>query len=173
MHDNFDPVKQQFLDFLHSDGVSEATIKFYASDLNHFEGWLIEKLASQGSLAETISEAFPFLNLEIAQEYKYSLESASNPKSTANRRLSSIRRFGSFIYTSGFLSYDFAQSLTNLPISESKQTRMASADFRHAVDDFERHLLSRKKSPNTVRNYVADVKQFLEWLEAKYEPANT
>ena len=173
MNDNYDRVKQQFLDYLSQDGVSEATLKFYASDLNHFERWLLTKLADLGSVASNLTEAFPYLSPSTAQEYKNSLNSASNPIATINRRLSTLRRFSVFLSESGYLTYDFAQNLTNISASKLKHINTTSASARHAVAEFERHLLAKKKSANTVRNYIADVKQFLEWLEAKYEPATT
>lgn len=155
-----DSVKKSFVNYLDSLGLSSKSHKNYRSDLNHFTSWAIMKIRSFGSYVENLTEVVPFLNLAMAEEYKnYLLDNKTSTK-TINRRLSTLRHFGRHLIASQLIDFDFTQSVTN--ISQRKETQVLESSL---VTDFRSYLEQGKASKNTIKNYVSDVKQFLDWLE--------
>ena len=86
------------------------------------------------------------------------------PEVTINRKLSALRRFSSFLYSKELLSFDFADNLQNISLNASKKT----VDFYSVVEDFKKHLEGNKASKNTIKNYLADIRHFLNWIDSHH-----
>ena len=157
-----DKITKDFFIYLSSLGVSEKSLKFYKSDLSHFSGWITLKVKSLGVLADDFSQAIPFLNKEIALEYRKHLLDNSTPLKTINRRLSTIRHLGRFLLISEILPFDFGTNLTNIPNLDRNQSSY------EVIRDFEKHLEEEKVSKNTIKNYLSDIRQFISWLEINH-----
>lgn len=157
-----DSVKNDFLKYLDSLGLAPKSHKNYRSDLSHFIAWLITKIRSFGSYTETLTESIPFLNLNMASEYKnHMLENQISSK-TINRRLSTVRHLSRFLVSSQILDFDFTEGVQNLSSAKAKRIPVSPL-----VSDFRSYLESEKVSPNTIKNYLSDIRQFLLWLEQK------
>lgn len=156
-----DIIFENFLDYLTNLGVSDKTLKNYKSDLNHFIAWLVLHLRSFGVMAEELKDTVPFLNSELANDYKQFMlaNSAISPK-TANRRLSTLRNLSRFLLVSQVLDHDFAQEITN----HRDNPKQINA-FGDLISEFEKYLGIEKVSQNTSKNYISDIRQFLSWLE--------
>ncbi len=160
LENQLDFIKKDFLNYLHDLGISAKTHKNYKSDLSHFTGFIILKIRSFGSYIESLSDALPFLNQKLAEEYKNYMTENSVPRKTINRRLSTLRHLSKFLLTKGSLDFDFMQGIENTSGGSSQKPA-----FHTTLASFKAHLESEKVSQNTVKNYVSDVRQFLAWLE--------
>jgi len=90
---------------------------------------------------------------QICQDYQEFLAAA--PPSTANRRLSSLRRLTAFLAAAKLLPIDPGQQLKNL----------TSTTFDSILDQFQTFLKSENLSPSTIKNYLSDVKNYLLWTQ--------
>jgi len=141
--------------------ISKKSLKYYRSDLSHFTQWIILKIKTLGILAESLNETIPFINKQIAQEYKEYLISNNIAIKTANRRLSTLRHFSKFLVLNDILHFDFMEDIENtkngqdLPLEDK------------LIKEFADFLTSEKVSQNTSKNYIADIKQFILWLQSR------
>lgn len=156
-----DSIKNNFIKYLSSLGISTKSHKNYRSDLSHFSAWVVLKVRSFGSYIETLSEAVPFLSRELAKEYKsFMLENKVSPK-TVNRRLSTLRHLSRYLVDSQTIDTDFMGGIENF-----SYRKVRAPSFARMTDEFRSYLEAEKISGNTVKNYVSDVRQFLAWLES-------
>lgn len=150
---NPEKIVQEFIDFLLQNKISQLSLKFYKSDLSHFMAWL---------KADELSSCLPYLTQDEAKEYKnYLVVNNIKPK-TINRRLSTLRQLGRFLLLSQILPFNFSEGLTNIPLKTHKVEKINLLDL---LDPFKNHLFEEKVAKNTIKNYMADVKHFLAWLE--------
>lgn len=150
-----------FISHLKLRGVSLNTLKNYRSDLKFFAIWVSQKLGTTGIKTESLDEALPFLSTDLASEFKVHLKELSPSENTINRRLSALRTLSHFLVESQILESDFMEGIANIG-SQSKNI----SDNYPSLAHFKRHLEEANVSPNTVKNYVSDVKHFLDWLES-------
>jgi len=109
------PLLKQFQSFLKNSRPNSTTItkplthssiKNYVSDINHFLSWLAHSIGQKTIKPDHI-------NSKTCQAYKNFLQQKT-PPATANRRLSSLRRFTAFLAITQLAPNDPAQALTNL-----------------------------------------------------------
>ncbi|MCL5019592.1 MAG: site-specific integrase [Patescibacteria group bacterium] len=165
-----DNIIKNFLDNLQNEGKSKVSIKNYKSDIAHFLAWATLKLKSFGTYAENISEITPFVSREFFNEYKnYMVENKIKIK-TINRRLSSLRNFSHFLHSVHILDEDFMRGIQNAGIGIPTKMQEKSRDI---VEKFRESLTKGEKvSPNTIKNYISDVRSFLAWVNQKGELPN-
>lgn len=162
MLDNqLDSIRKNFSKYLDSLGLSAKTHKNYRSDLSHFTGWIILKVRSFGSYVETLSEAVPFINHDIAIEYKNFMLENSIPEKTVNRRLSTLRHLSRFLHSTEMIDSDFMEGVEN-----ATKAKVAKSTVEPMVTEFRAYLEKEKVSANTIKNYLSDIRQFLVWLES-------
>ncbi len=108
---NFYNLEAEFKKYLLSGNKSltKITIKNYLSDLRHFFGWFIRKFKNI-----QIPEDFKKIDEKIIEEYKNYLIVNGLPLKTINRRLSTLRKFGSFCISQNWLSLNPAKKINNL-----------------------------------------------------------
>lgn len=172
----FDNTVKVFKSFLDSEKISKGSIRSYVSDVRHFLGWLLFFLEANrvldvrglkckvGSSFSFPSSHFPLLlkhiNPKVLNAYKDYLVSNNIPLKTINRRFSSLRRFGMFCKSQGWLSLNPFDTLKNLsqnqPFPEDK----------HHLAEYRNELWKKGASKLTVKNYLADIKQFIQWSES-------
>lgn len=156
-----DSTKNDFFKYLASLGLSEKSFKNYRSDLNHFMAWCILKIRSYGSYVNNLTEITPFLGSKLAAEYKAYMSENMFPKKTVNRRLSTLRHLARYLTLSQIIDEDFMGEIEN--ISEAKIKRAGASPV---INEFRGYLQKEKVSPNTIKNYISDIRQFLSWLES-------
>ena len=76
---------------------------------------------------------------------------------TTNRRLSSLRRFGKFLATTGLLETDPTTNLTN------PQTTQKSTTIGQVIDQYKTYLKSEALTESTIKNYASDLHSYLLW----------
>jgi len=167
---NNDSTINKFLNYLQSEKKSAVSIKNYKSDIGHFLAWTILKLKTFGSFAESVTEIIPFINNSFFLEYKNYLVKNNSKVKTINRRLSTLRAFSRFLYSEQITDQDYMQGIQNTGIGIPSSTQAKSEDI---VDRFRESLEKQENaSPNTVKNYVSDVRSFLAWVEQKGDLPN-
>lgn len=153
-----------FLEKLKNEGKSSVSIKNYKSDISHFLAWAMLKLKSYGNYAESVLEICPFINKDFFNEYKNYLVENKTKDKTVNRRLSTLRNFSTFLYSAQLVDKDYMHGIQNVGIGILSSVQEKTQDI---VDKFRESLVGNGKvSANTVKNYVADVRSFLTWVES-------
>ena len=150
-----DSVKKDFFKYLTSRELSLKSFKNYKSDISHFIAWAMLKIRSFGSYVESLTEIVPFLSDKFAVEYRHFMVQNGVPVKTVNRRLSTLRNLSRFLFQSHTLDSDFTKDLKNIGTSP-KNRRKGSP----VTNDFKSYLEEQKVSPNTIKNYLSDVRHF-------------
>ena len=163
-----DSVKDNFIKYLTSLGLSPKSYKNYRSDLNHFVSWTLLRVRSFGSFVESLTEAVPFLGSDLAREYVSFMKVNGFPGKTINRRLSTLRHLSRFLVISQIIDSDFMVEIENISFTGGVKSQL-----NPMLREFCAHLKAQKISPNTVKNYESDVRQFLTWLETNHQPPVT
>ncbi len=122
---------------------SKVTVKNYIADVKRFVFWF----------ENNYKRSFPppALTLELVETYLTPLRAAS-PRS-AKRYQSSLRKFFGYLTAEGKLSYN--------PLENSKVKQLKTDPLY--LKEFGNYLYSSNASPVTIKNYILDVRQFLNW----------
>lgn len=163
----------QFRTFLRLNGASKSTVKNYLADFNHFLAWLELTLKSQNiALNRSVPELIVhYFDPNYLTRYKDYLLQNQLPVSTINRRLSTLRAFGNFCISRAWLSKNPAKQIKNITLSEKEslypelREKRTKREKERLLIEFKRDLEKEEFRPNTVKNYLADIKSFLAWVE--------
>lgn len=139
---------EQFRQYLKDKKVSVNTVKNYVSDLSTFVDYL--KTTSQYFSILTL----PFiLDSETLSGYKQWLEK-KDPVSTANRRLSSLRKFIVFAIETNSISKDYTGQVTNLlPLTPNKSEQ--------TLETLNTYLETHVTNTETIKEYKNDINDYL------------
>lgn len=140
---------------------SPVTAKNYVADLNNFLDWLHNQTGIKHQIVG--KGIFSLFTKETLEEYKAFLLSNEAPLATLNRRLSTLRKFGQFGLSQGWLKNNPALKIINATFKETKNDLEVGEKF---LKGFKKQLEKEKISPITIKNYLSDLKHFLNWLEA-------
>lgn len=123
---------------------SKSTIKNYRADINRFISWYQKQYY----------KAFnpTLISPEIVSEYKKTKDISAR---SIERHLSSLRRFFSFLKEKG--------TVENLPF-EPKLASMMKNNDPYKLRDFKNYLYVYNSSNLTIKNYISDIRQFMDWL---------
>jgi len=142
---------------------SPVTAKNYLGDVNHFLNWLAKET---GVKYQIVGKAiFGLFTEETLNQYKNNLLICKTPLSTLNRRLSALRKFGDFGKEQEWLKENPAEKIANATKSDLVFTTTNKQSNDAILKKFSLHLEKEKVSPLTLKNYLSDLKHFLEWLE--------
>ena len=159
----YDQIISSFLNDLKLSELSSNSIRFYKSDISSFVSWLKLELRKTGILSDNFKDQLPFIKSSFAENYKNYLFVAGTPHVSINRKLSALRRLSDFLYSKEYLSFDFAKNLQNISMAASKKV----VNFYAITEDFRKHLEKNKASKNTIKNYLADIRHFLNWVNSQ------
>ncbi|MEK7182952.1 MAG: site-specific integrase [Patescibacteria group bacterium] len=150
---------EYFTQYLKERAVSQKTVRNYLSDLSHFLGWTTLKLRTAGFQVKGEWDILPHFTPLLVTEYTHFQLSNTVPPRTINRRLATLRQFGQFLNSQGFLLANPTENVTNVEVHEEPLPQT------HLLAAFKMHLEKDKVSRKTIRNYVSDVRGFLVFLE--------
>ncbi|HJZ05497.1 hypothetical protein A2634_03365 [Candidatus Amesbacteria bacterium RIFCSPHIGHO2_01_FULL_48_32] len=147
--DYTESLRSKFAQFLGPLGVSHNTYKNYLSDLLHFFDWY----ASLGLTLSPENIADSLTPTQLAH-YRDHLISHS-PVTTANRRLSTLRRFCQFAFSQNILPSDPSANLSNISQPLTAQEAILTR--------FRSFLKSEGASIVTIKNYLSDARYFMQF----------
>jgi len=134
-------------------GLAARTVKNYLSDFRHFWGWLI--LTTQTPI-EPKDNLIARITPSLLSRYKSYLLTNDIAKSTVKRRLATVRIFCQFCLDQRWLKQNPALKLENPPSADAGEK-----EIHRLLSQFGAYLKKQRASKNTVKNYVADVRQYL------------
>jgi len=155
-----------FSGFLFEAGLSAVSIKNYLSDMRHFFAYCaaIESNGNPPTVQEVFQNITKYIDLYSVEQKK-----SFTPQSTTNRRLSSIRRFSTFLAAKFGLVSSLQNSIQPLsraqnPFDTSNNSEDDSLPtIKKILDHFKLFLTKEKKSHSTVKNYISDLNHFFAW----------
>lgn len=142
--------------YLQNQDISSVTVKNYLSDLNHFLNWLHQVTGINHNIAG--KSIFGLFTQETLKEYQAYLTQQNIPITTINRRFSTLRKVGRFAQFEGWVKDNPAEKIRNL-------TEVANNKSEQILNEFRHHLEKEKISSVTIKNYLSDLRHFLNWLE--------
>ena len=159
---------EQFKEYLLSQDkkASKITVKNYLSDVNHFIRWYESangKTFEPSTVTRQTIEAYK-QNMINTDDQRISAdnlrESVGNqcisPRSM-ERHLSSLRKFFKFLKLEGHISLNPFEQFSNPAIQQSVDP--------YRLRDFKSYLYVFNASHLTIKNYLIDIKQFLNWAK--------
>jgi len=143
-------ITKPFTLYLKSQRVSNITLRNYSSDINHFLDWFNSPLSDPYKIAQSITE-------EALKKYQQFLQENNIAISTTNRRFSALRQLGRFFIFQGWSKKNPVKKVGN--ITAKKENNFP----QQLMEKFAKSLKNEGKNKTTIRNYVSDVKGYLEW----------
>ena len=152
-------ITKKFEENLRLSGVSSKTIRNYRADLAHFAGWAKLQLQKQGCSISSTDDVFSYFSGQLVALYKgHHLENRV-PEATTNRRLSTLRNISKFLVAQGIIEANPMTVVSNL-----KQAISWKKNIETIVVKFEKYLENEGISKVSRKNYLSDIRQFLNWI---------
>lgn len=155
-------ITSHFRNYLIAKKISLLSVKNYLADVRHFlnfKGYAEEAIIGLPQV-EQLTGIFSAKGVE---DYKQKLRLLGVSSRTINRRLSSLRQFGQFLVSQSFLSENPAVQISNLP--RGRQVSKEEIQQEKTLKEFKNYLWEKGTSKLTMKNYLADMRQFLNWME--------
>lgn len=142
----------KFETFLLSEKYAFSTVKSYLSDLEHYLSWAVKSsiMPKIDRLTETEFQASA--SNEALEQYETDCL-LGLPMNTAKRRIAAIRRFQNFLVS----EFDF---VTNGKVRADQKSN--PLPLSNLLNRFKLFLINKGNSNRTVKNYVADVSEYLQ-----------
>ncbi|MFC1711698.1 site-specific integrase [Patescibacteria group bacterium] len=148
-----DKILKDFKSYLIGQKLSKTSIKNYLSDVRRFTSW-------------SAKNNYHSFESKVFVAYKTHLYTQKTPSKTINRYLSSLRKLGMFLQEEKITLKNPAADLTNIKTGQKTNQALKTPKANHEMlENFKLALLSQKRKPATIKNYVSDTNQFLNWLE--------
>jgi site-specific recombinase XerD len=142
---------QLFSEYLKNKRITDKSVKNYLSDVRQFDHWFAKN---------NLNELSP----GVFQNYRSYLLKARLPTNTINRYLASLRCFGSFIKEKNISLNNPASGLKNISKDYKNNSNSVNAENNYLIQ-FRQSLIRERLKPATIKNYISDVKQFMEFLK--------
>lgn len=135
--------------------------------LNPFKSWLIAKSYSESTIRNYLSDLnayFDFVEnckLKIENSNLFSPDTVSSylksidKDSNANRYLSSLSKFFQFALDQNLIKID--------PLKIARQVKKPSTN--DVLSDYQSFLVKKHFSLVTIKNYLNDIRQFIDWCK--------
>jgi len=157
-------LEKHFVVFLTEQGASEKTRNNYRSDLRHFLAWITLTIASRRlPMPSSHQELLGSISPDLLQNYKFYLVKNNVSAATINRRLSTIRMFFRCCLSYGWTANNPTVTMSNIVNTIHPQNNPMNQILSHWKKDLEQEGASK----STIKNYVIDVRKFLEFVEKK------
>ena len=155
---NLSNIEAQFKNFLIAGNVSQVTIRNYLSDLRYFLGWFRASYGSGDLIAELNAKQ------TILEDFKSFMLGSEIPIKTANRRLSTIRKFFQGLRSEGLITLVSDRIVSNLDVQ--LQDTKSDDDLTFVLDDFRYDLLMNDQTA-TIENDLKTVSELLSLTRPK------
>lgn len=151
----------QFKSYLQNNNFSPVSVKNYLSDVKKFLNWRRSDTSDGGAPAGDDSSEVNIPKKQDFQNYWNKINQNSTSTLTLKRYQSSLRKFGQFLQDEYALSQNPA--VTGRGIARNAPTK--TIDPEKMLNSYEKSLEKQGMSAHTIRNYLADTRQFLDWME--------
>ena len=131
---------------------SKITVKNYLSDIRKFILWYENRYSHSFSPSSLTSAVIQMYENDLLS----SVQSANLSKSSQKRYISSLHKFGGFLAHSGAIEAN--------PFSTIKPAVTIEDPWKLKL--FRNSLIDSKASSLTIKNYLIDIRQFLDWISA-------
>lgn len=145
--------------YLKTQGASVNTVRNYSSDIRHFFSWLQEGEKLDDFYFDDPNKISQKISKTTFKKYKQFLKNKAVSPSTINRRLSGLRQLTAFFASQGWLENEKAKNIPNIT-DQNKESKRSQL-----LNRFAKNLKNEGKSQSTVRNYLADVRGYLDYLQ--------
>lgn len=136
-----------------TDTSSKVTVKNYVADVRKFIKWFetrfMRPFAPRLVTREIVAE---FKN----QNFSHSSQSQIAPASSMKRYFSSLRKFYQFLISENLVNFN--------PFQLTSEKTQTPTDNWH-LKEFKNYLFLSHASKPTIKNYLADIRQFITWTE--------
>jgi integrase len=132
------------------------SIKNYLSDIRHFDGWLA---------AHAFISSLDMITHQTLEDYKNYLQKNSLPSKTINRRLSSVRKFFSFLVDQGHLQVNPSKGISNTLTRRIKPTQEAHPTSE-VLNAFEAELKLQGLVDSSVTRHVMNIQEFFSIINS-------
>ena len=125
-----------------------------------FKSWLIAKLYSPSTIRNYLADINRYL--QTTSDDFFSPESVSfylatiNDDPNKNRYLSSLSKFFQFALDQKLITID--------PLKKAQKPKIPQP--QDAFVDYQSFLTKKKFFPATIKNYLNDIQQFIDWLKS-------
>lgn len=133
---------------------SNLTVKNYLSDIRKFLTWY-ETYYQTSFIPSALTPS-------VVKNYQAIVMGNTNAIRSNKRYISSLHKFAGFLTHSGAIKAD--------PFEKTQP--VTSNNDPWEIKQFTNHLVISKASKLTIKNYLIDIKQFLDWLETVTEVKN-
>lgn len=147
----------KFENYLISQKYGLVTIKSYVSDLHIFLVWLnsVFDIATLGHDESPEYRIAQLLTAQTLHGYFAELASKKTPEKTILRKMSSLRLLCSFCISQQWMHENPVRQIRISRISEHKDNPYK------LISEFRTYLRELKTADSTVKNYLADIKEFI------------
>ena len=142
LRSNIDELSSSFRSWLISKTYSPATIRNYLSDLNAYFDF---------------SKDSNFFSPDTVSVYLKKIDKDQN----YSRYLSSLSKFFQFAIDQKLISVS--------PLKKARQPKTPTPD--DILLDYQSFLIKKHFSPVTIKNYLNDIRQFIDWQQNQIEPS--
>jgi site-specific recombinase XerD len=169
---NGESLLKLFKNFLYAEKISKGSVRSYLSDIRFFLCWFETFLKENHLLTIDFLQSLSLITPKVLESYKASLLTQQTPLSTINRRFSSLRKFGNFCQSQGLLIYpeqDRGMSPFDALRNISEDDKKLS-EQRYRLKEFRLYLWQNQASQSTIKNYLSDIRQFIQWSREQVIP---
>ena len=134
---------------------SDATIRNYLVDLGKYLNY-VNRLPQTVSLDPSSRTDIHILSLDIVSLYVSYLTDKNN----SARYLASLNQFCQYAIDQGLISHNPLHS-----VRADSHIRSSSPTLTSLISLYQQHLTKHKNSPTTIKNYINDLNQYINWLD--------
>lgn len=146
-----------FSSYLSQRQYSESTIRNYCTDIRKYLDW-----------HKTTTSSTPSSNPSVYFYQKTLLTyfHVISQESSFKRQLASLKLFCQFAQDQQLIHKDIFTLVEKNFNNRNFQSIKKITNQELIIAEFKKYLHNQKASPNTIRNYLADVKDYLQWINA-------
>lgn len=155
---------KSFRNFLVTEKAAYITQRSYLSDVRFFFNWffsLSQNKPNSGSKFD-LPALLKKIDAQVLSAYNFYLIESKIPLKSINRKYSALRKLGSFCLVQNFFSENVFENLKTL------SDHPLFPEHKCHLGQFKDELLKRKLTKITIKNYLVDTKQFLDWSKSKF-----
>ena len=157
---NFEPTFREYLSAVIK--LSPISIKNYLSDFRFFCGWFEGNSDEDQSAWEDEKSVLKSVTESTIEAYKQYLIDNKLPVKTINRRLSSLRKFGEFALSQGWIDANPARKIRNHGLKDRSKD-----NEKIAMNEFKSYLNNQHLSDAQIEALTNDVNEFFSIISSQ------